>query len=70
MSKTLTHLVLEIDLTHCAEDARVTIAKHLVSKALHSGILSAGDIASFLDIDECLMKVIAEECLVENPEAG
>ena len=68
MSKNVTHLVLEIDLTHYAEDARVAVAKHFVSKALHSGILSPDDLALFCDKEECLMEMVAEECIPKESE--
>jgi len=61
MSKPLTHLILEIDLTHYAEDSRVTIAKNFILKALHSGILGPDDIAYFLSSPDMKFLLNGEE---------
>jgi hypothetical protein len=68
MSKTVTQLTLHIDLTHYAEDTRVSIAKQFIMRALNDGILSPDDIASFCNKEECLMEFKAEECIVEKPK--
>jgi hypothetical protein len=68
MSKTVTQLTLNIDLTHYAEDTRVSIAKQFIMRALNDGILSPDDIASFCNKEECLMEFKAEECIVEKPK--
>jgi len=60
MSKSITHLVLDIDLSSYSEDARFTIAKHLINRAVNSGILAEDDSAIFM-VDPDIPKLIKEE---------
>ena len=60
MSKPLTHLLIEIDLTQYAEESRVTIARYIIAKGLHSGMFGPDDIARIFSGDEELMNFLAE----------
>jgi hypothetical protein len=48
----ITRLVLDIDLRSYAVDARVTVAKHLIRRAVNSGIINEADIAYFLEDED------------------
>jgi hypothetical protein len=52
MSKAITRLVLDIDLRCYAEDARFTIAKHLINRAVNTALITEDDLASFLNEEE------------------
>ena len=49
MSKQITRLVIDIDLRCYAEDARFTIMKHLINRAVNTGIFTEDDVAYFFD---------------------
>lgn len=51
MSKKITRLVLDIDLRCYAEDARFTLMKHMINRAVNCGMITEEDMAYFLNGD-------------------
>jgi len=58
MPREITRLVLDIDLRHYAEDARATIAKGIINRAVNNGSITEDDVAIFLEGE---LKITPEE---------
>lgn len=49
MPREINRLILDIDLSHYAEDARTTIAKGIINRAVNNGSITEDDVAIFLE---------------------